>query len=165
MFQNVSTGNEGSGLRSLGREKFYSNRFSVHNEPGKNRKRGIKNKELVNQFYKERDDESPGFQRVNQLRTDKISMAIQMVKDAIKTGFEPAYVLTDSWFMCDTFVYEIQKIKIKYVKKLHVIGLMKTNRYIMINGKSKLANLVPDHKRKDIIFYKKHKCKYWAIKI
>jgi len=109
----------------------------------------------------ERDADSPGFQRVNQLRTDKISMAIQMVKDAIKTRFKPAYVLTDSWLMCDTFVYEIQKIKIKYVKKLHVTGLMKTNRYIMINGKNKLANLVPDHKQKDIIFCKKTNVIIW----
>jgi hypothetical protein len=61
-------------------------------------------------------------------------MAIQMVKDAIKTGFEPTYVLADSWFMCETFVSKIRKIKIRYAKKLHVIGLMKTNRYIVING-------------------------------
>jgi hypothetical protein len=60
-----------------------------------------------------------------------------MVKDAIKTGFEPAYVLADSWFICDTFVSEIQKIKIRYTKKLHLIGLMKTNRRFIINDKKK----------------------------
>ena len=43
-------------------------------------------------------------------------MAFQMVKDAIKTNFEPVYVLAESWFMCDTFVSEIQKIKIRYAK-------------------------------------------------
>jgi hypothetical protein len=64
----------------------------------------LKNKKLANQFYKGRDADSPGFQRVKQLSTDKISMDIQMVKDAIKTGFETAYVLADSWFMSDTFV-------------------------------------------------------------
>ena len=125
----------------------------------------MKNKELANQFYKERDADSPGFQRVKQLSTDKISMAIQMVKDAIKTGFEPAYVLADSWFMCDSFISEIQKIKIRYAKKLHVIGLMKTNRYIVINGITKMASLVPVYKQKDIRFCKKHKCNYLAIKI
>ena len=92
-------------------------------------------------------------------------MAIRMVKDAIKTGFEPAYVLADSWFMCETFVSEIQKIKIRYAKKLHVIGLMKTNRYIVINGIIKTASLVPVYKRKDIRFCKKHKCNYLAIRI
>jgi hypothetical protein len=109
---------------------FIPTTFSVHNEPGKNRNRGLKNKELAYQFYKERDLESPCFQQVKQLSTEKISMAIQMVKNAFKTGFEPAYVLADYLFMCDTFVSEIQKIKIRYVKKLHVIGLIKTSRCI-----------------------------------
>ena len=52
----------------------------------------MKNKELANQFYKKKDAESLGFQRVNQLGSDKISITIQMVKDAIKTGFELDYV-------------------------------------------------------------------------
>jgi len=88
-----------------------------------------------------------------------------MVKDAIKTAFEPAYVLADSWFICDTFVSERQNIKIRYAKKLHVIGLMKTNRRILINGKIKTASLVPDYKRKDIRFCKKHNSNYLAMRL
>ncbi len=151
MFPNLTTWNEGTYLR-----------FLVGN---KNRIRELKNKELANQFFKERDSNSPSFQRVKQLSTDKISMVNQMVKDAIKTGFEPAYVLADSWFMCDTFVSEIQKIKIRYAKKLHVSGLMKTNRSIIINGIKKTANLVLDNKHKDIRFCKKQKINYLAIRI
>ena len=74
----------------------------------------------------EKNPDSPIFQQAKQLSTNKISMFIQMIKDAIKTSFEPAYVLIDSWFMCDTFVSKIQKIKIRYAKKLHIIRLMKT---------------------------------------
>jgi hypothetical protein len=65
--------------------------------------------------------------------------------------------------VCDTIVSEIQKINIRHAKKLHVIGLMKTNRYIIINGIKKTASLVPNHKRKDIRFCKKNKCNYLAI--
>jgi hypothetical protein len=36
----------------------------------------MKNKKLATQLYKERDVDSPGFQQVKQLSTDKISMAI-----------------------------------------------------------------------------------------
>ena len=43
--------------------------------------------------------------------------------------------------------------------------VLKSNRFIMINDKSKMANLVPDYKRKDIRFCKKHKYNYLAIKI
>ena len=82
-------------------------------------------------------------------------MAIQMVKDELKSGFEPAYLLADSWFMCDTFVAEIQKIKIRYSKKLYVIRLMKTNRSIILNGIKKKTSLVPYYNRKDIKFFKK----------
>ena len=42
-------------------------------------------------------------------------MVIQTVKDSIKTGFEPPYVLADSWFMCDTFVSEILLTTIKCI--------------------------------------------------
>jgi hypothetical protein len=121
----------------------------------------LKNKELANQFYKERDADSPGFQRVKPLSTDKISMSIKMVKDAIKTSFEPAYVLADSWFICDTFISEIQKIKIRYAKKLHFIDLMKTNRSIMIIGIKKAANLVPVYKQKTSDFVKNTNVIIW----
>jgi hypothetical protein len=47
-------------------------------------------------WVNERDADSHGFQRVKQLSSDKIPMAIQIIKDAFKTGFEPAYVLADS---------------------------------------------------------------------
>ena len=50
--------------------------FAVFGRGNKNRSRGLKNKDLVKQFYKERDADSSGFQRVKQLSTDKISMAI-----------------------------------------------------------------------------------------
>jgi len=61
----------------------------------KNRNKYLKTIELANQYFKERDADSPGFQRIKQLSSDKISMAIQMVKNTIKTGFEPAYVLAN----------------------------------------------------------------------
>ena len=64
-------------------------------------------------------------------------MATQIVKDAVKTGFESAYLLADSWFMYDTFVSRIQKIMIRYIKKLYVIGFLKTNRSIIINDKKR----------------------------
>ncbi len=50
--------------------------------------------------------------------------------------------------MCDIFMIEIENIKIKYSKKLHVTGLRKTCRCIMINSKNKIGNLVLDYKRK-----------------
>jgi hypothetical protein len=73
----------------------------------------LKAKEIKKQYSKERSSSSPGFQRVEQLGVDKITMTIELVKMAIKASFEPVYVLADSWFICDNFIAEIQKIKIK----------------------------------------------------
>jgi hypothetical protein len=42
---------------------------------------------------------------------------------------------------------------------------MKTYRYIVINGITKTASLVPVYKQKDNRFCKKHKCNYPAIRI
>ena len=59
----------------------------------------MKNKELANHFYKKRKSDSPGFQRLMHLSSDKISMSTPMLKDSIKIGFEPVYLMADSWFM------------------------------------------------------------------
>lgn len=70
-------------------KSFIPAAFTVHNEPGKKENRGLKAKELANQFSKDRLEDSPGFQRIEQLSFDKITMAIEMIKNAVKTGFEP----------------------------------------------------------------------------
>jgi hypothetical protein len=72
--------------------------------------------------------------------------------------------------MCDKFITEILKIKVSYAKKLYIIGLMKTNRFIVISSKNKIANLVPDLKHKESIYCKKNRnvinwLSGWNIKV
>lgn len=134
--------------------------FSLHNEPGKTKNRGLKISEISKQFSKDREKDSPGKTRFEQISIDKITMGINMVKNALKSGIQPNYVLADSWFMCEDFITSIQQIKTKYTKILHVIGLMKTNRKITINGVQKMANLIPQHNKKNIVYCKTYKCHY-----
>jgi len=140
----LTNGNDGHVLQSLGWNKKEN--------------WGAKDKELVNQFYKKRDADSLSIQRIKQSCAKRISLAIHMLKNAIKTGFEPAYVLADSWFMWETSFSKIQNNKLRFLIKLYVIGQMKTNKCIIISGKHKMAILVPDYKQKDIIWCKKYKC-------
>lgn len=130
--------------------------FSLQNEPGKTKKRGLRVKDLKVQFSKKRNVDTAGSEREKEVSNDKISTAISMIKTAIKKKIDAKYVLADSWFICERFICEIQKIK----GKLFVIGLMKTNRFISINGKKHKANLIPDIKRKQIKYSKKMKCYY-----
>jgi len=130
--------------------------FSLHNEPGKTKKRGLKTKDLKLQFSKKRNEQTAGFKREEEVSKDKISTALSMVKTAIKKKINAKYVLVDSWFVSEKFICEIQKIK----RSLFVIGLMKTNRIISVNGRKYKANLVPEIKRKQIKYSKKLKCHY-----
>ncbi len=139
--------------------------FTLHNEPTKKKKRGLTDKELKAQFSKERPLDSAGDCRIKQVGLDKIQAAISMVNTAIKKGFEPAYILADSWFISFDFIEGIQNIKVKFTKKLHVIGLMKTNRKITIDKKEIMASQVPDNKMSEIKYHKKFKCLFYASKI
>lgn len=135
--------------------------FSLHNEPGKTKKRGLKAKELKAQFSKQRDPSMAGYHRAVEVSKDKISTALLIVKRAIKKGITAKYVLIDSWFVCEKFISEIHKIK----KGLFVIGLMKTNRMISVQGKDYTANLIPELYRKQIQDCRKLKCHYIPLTI
>lgn len=69
-----------------------------------------------------------------------------MIKRCVKKWLKIDYVLADSWFICEKFIKGIQDIN----PKLHVIGLMKTNRIVNANGNSYKANKIPE------IYRKKH---------
>jgi hypothetical protein len=135
--------------------------FSLHNESGKTQKRGVKEKDLKAQFSKKREQSTAGYHREIEVSKDKISTALSMVKTAIKKGVTAKYVLIDSWFTTEKFIDEIHKIK----KDLFVIGLMKTNRIIAIQGNKHKANLIPELKRKQIKYCRKLKCHYIALNI
>lgn len=135
--------------------------FSIHNEPGKNGKRGLKTKELKSQFTKIRDQQSNGHERAEEVSVDKITNAINMIKRCTKKWLKVEYVLADSWFICEKFIKGIKEIN----PKVDVIGLMKMNRSIMIGEKQYKANKIPEIKRKHIVHSRKFKCSYISIKI
>lgn len=135
--------------------------FSLHNEPGKTKKRGLQTKELKKQFSKQRKEDSAGFKRTVEVSKDKVSTALSMVRTAISKGVQADYVLVDSWFTSEKFITEIHKIK----ANLFVIGLMKTNRIVSIEDKKNKANLVPELRRKQIKYSKKLKCHYLTKEI
>jgi len=134
--------------------------FSIHNEPGKKNIRGLKYSELQGQFKKARAVNLPSFQRVEEISKDKIEMAILMIQNASKRLKSVEYVLADSWFICEKFISEINKIKVTNRKNLDVIGLMKSNRIIEIDGQKINGNKVSELKRKNIKYNREFKADY-----
>lgn len=141
-------------------KSFFPVDFSIHNEPGKNGKRGLKKKDLDKQFVKDRAENTPGYRRIQEIATNKISMAITLIANAMKMGITAKYVLADSWFICESFLKGIKDLS----KDIHVIGLMKTNRNIIIDNKTYKISSVPDLKRRDIQYSRKYKAHYIAYK-
>lgn len=144
-------------------KSFVPLEFSMHNEPRKDGNRGLKKKELKAQYSKARPAGSPGAKRVEQVGQKKISAALGMISRVLRMQklLRVDYVLADSWYMSYDFIAGILGCR----KGVGVIGLMKSNRKIAINGKTYMANTVPDIKRKLIKRSTKFKCRYIQINI
>lgn len=135
--------------------------FSIHNEPGKTGKRGLKVGDLRKQFSKQRDPNSSGFKRASEINKDKIQSSIDLVAMAVKKGMRAKYVLADSWFVCEKFIVQLLALG----TGLNVIGLMKSNRKVTYNAKTYKASIVPELFRKRIQYSKKLKCHYIRLQI
>lgn len=94
-------------------KSFFSLDFSLHKEKGKNKKKayGLTAKQRKKQFTKQREKNSNGKIREQELTIDKISIAIAMVKQSFKQGFEINYILMDSWFFCEAFLNVALELK------------------------------------------------------
>lgn len=130
--------------------------FSLHHEPGKKKNRGLKKKELDSQYRKERAADTPGYLRKREISETKIDCAIKMILRIVKKKIKVDYVLADSWFISENFIESI----ITACQGVNVIGLLKLNRILIIDGKQISANKVADVYRKNIRNCKSLKCQY-----
>lgn len=134
--------------------------FSVHVEPGKNKKQGLSSKELRKRFSKKRDPKSPGHKRILESIKEKPKVAIEMLKRAWKNGFRAAYFLCDSWFDGEEFIRQIRKIG---AGAIHVLCMAK-------NGNRKYKDGEHLHTIKQLIalnerqakLHRKYKCLYFV---
>ena len=139
--------------------------FSIHNEPGKKKNRGLKSVELKKQYSKKRNPEVAVQERIGEISKSKIEVALEMIKRAVKNGFTPKYILADSWFITDHIIKSVVTMKRRIAESIHIIGLMKTNRIITLNNKRYRASKIPELKRKQIKKCTKLKCFYIPLTI
>lgn len=87
--------------------------FSFHSEKGKNQKRpyGFSKRELQARYSKARPRESCGHKRFQELKKSKIENGPAMIKRALRFGFIPRYVLTDSWFSTKEFIRKVRSFR------------------------------------------------------
>ncbi len=124
---------------------------------------GLSRKEKARQFRKDRDIGSFGYIRSKESDTSKTKTFITMVKRAVKNGFIPDYVLTDSWFFCLELLQAIDKLASKGVRLLSMVKKGNATYTLLPNGKTYNAQtLLIRHERKATY---NRKLKAWHIKI
>lgn len=71
---------------------------------------GLSKKEFKSQYKKSRKRDTAGYKRAKEADSKKTDNVIKMLKRAVKQGFVPDYVLTDSWFFCFTLLKTVIEI-------------------------------------------------------
>jgi hypothetical protein len=72
---------------------------------------GLTAKERKQQFKKLVSVHSNGFKRRKEADWSKADSMFVMLRRAVKNGFVPRYVLTDSWFFSEALVSNVKAIK------------------------------------------------------
>jgi hypothetical protein len=136
--------------------------LSFHRE-SKEKEYGLNKKQQKQQFTKTRDDEGYFQERYDELDESKFEVAIKMLKRSVKNNILGSYVLIDSWFVTDTMLKEVRKIR---KGMLHVLGICKTNRKFEVEGKERNSQTIikmNETNSKRIHSCKKYKSRYFSV--
>lgn len=87
--------------------------FALVGEKGGKGNYGMSKKELDARYAPERNEEDTVSKRLSEYGKDKITLAIEMVKTAIRKGISFQYLLADSWFACKEIIRFIHSRHIK----------------------------------------------------
>lgn len=98
---------------------------------------GLSRKEKKQQFKKNRQSGSCGETRKKEADESKINIFITMIKRAVKNGFVPDYVLTDTWFFCQELLKAVHKLSSKGVKLLSMAKMGNTT-YTLVSKQQTL---------------------------
>lgn len=127
--------------------------FSLHGE------KKLKRKKQEKQYKKECIKNSNGYKRRRELNIDKITMALRMVRRAVKHGLIAKYTLFDSWFGCEKMITGIREIRNGI---MHVIcGMKKDKRRYSYDKKELTAKQIIKTLREE---RKEKRCRKWRVR-
>jgi len=85
-------------------------------------------------FKKQRNPKSAGAKRIRECHVSKITNGLDMLKRALKQGFQANYVLVDSWFSSHEFIQTVRGLG---KKPMHLVcGVRQDKRKYLYNGNS-----------------------------
>jgi hypothetical protein len=126
--------------------------FSYHIEAGKKGNQGMSKKQRQARYSKQRDNSSSGFKRRQEAFMKKTRIIVQMLKNAVKKGFEAQYVLADSWFFNSTLAQTVRSLD------LHLVSRPKFNnwKYDYAGKKYTVGGLIKVKRKSKEIKYNRH---------
>jgi len=77
------------------------------------------------QFSKQREKDSPGYERKSEADMSKTQSVIKMLSRTVKRGFEFDYVLFDSWFFSKEILAHIESFRTKGIKLIAMVKMGK----------------------------------------
>ncbi len=118
-----------------------------------------------NQFRKNRDKASPGYQRKSESDMSKVQSVINMISRAVKRGFEFDYVLFDSWFFSKEILARIESFRTKSIKLIAMVKMGKTLYRDCLDDKEMNADDLRKRYRKKIKRNRKFNAKYIMVPV
>ena len=96
---------------------------------------GLAPAERRKQYRKEREKDSPGYERKSEADMSKTRSVIKMLSRAVKRGFEFDYVLFDSWFFSKEILARVESFRTKGIKLIAMVKMGKNLYRDCLSGK------------------------------
>jgi hypothetical protein len=126
---------------------------------------GLTPTERRQQFSKDRDKDSPGYERRSEADMSKTQSVIKMMSRAVKRGLEFDYVLFDSWFFSKEILAHIESFRTKGIKLIAMIKMGKTKYRDCLSGKEMNAPTLRKHYKKQVKRNRKYNASYIKVPV
>ena len=127
---------------------------------------GLTKKQMDEQFKKHRDAQTPGAERAEEADIKKTTSLMNMLKRALKRGFQADYVLTDSWFCNLELIKLVTSLHKKHNINLLTMARMGATKYKLTSNNQfyNAQELLIKFERK-AISARSHKSKYIKVPV
>jgi len=126
---------------------------------------GLTTSQRRNQFRKNRDKASPGYQRKSEVNMSKVQSVINMISRAVKRCFVFEYVLFDSWFFSKEILARIESFRTKGIKLIAMVKMGKIKYKDCHSGKEMNADDLRKQYRKDAKRNRKFNARYIMVPV
>ena len=126
---------------------------------------GLTPAERRKQFRKDRDKDSPGYERRSEADMSKTQSVIKMISRAVKRGLVFDYVLFDSWFFSKEILAHIESFRTKGIKLIAMGKMGKTKYRDCLSRKEMDAPTLRKHHKKQTKRNRKYNASYIKVPV